>query len=100
MRTRSEIIRIAVERLFDVFLSFERSDAPSPPEPLEPPEPPPKPRGPKPGTQEWFRQLPAPRSDPDAVSMNAIARSAGKPRPPTGPGQQTHRYSSGGWWYW
>ena len=95
MRTRDEIIKIAVARLLDVFQAFERSDAPSTPEPE--PEPAPKVSRFKPGTQEWFRQLAPSRTD-RGVDMNDMLRSIPKPKPPRRPGTQIERWN-GLWWH-
>jgi hypothetical protein len=52
--------------------------------------------GPKPGSQEWFKSLPPPRND--GVSMNSIARSVEKPKPPRRPGTQSTGERFNGWW--
>jgi hypothetical protein len=52
---------------------------------------------PEPGTQEWYRQLPPPKAD-QGISMNSIARSVPRPRPPRAPGQQSKSYN-GLWWH-
>jgi hypothetical protein len=78
-RTRDEIIKLAVERLLDLFQAFEeRPSNPRRPEP-EPPEP-----------QSRREQ---------SISMNEIARSIPKPRPPRAPGLQTRRFN-GSWWHY
>ena len=81
MRTRAELIKLAVERLLDVFESFERkadSPAPAPPEP--------EPRKLRPSEQP-------------GIDMNDLRRSIPRARPPRRPGQQSKRYN-GIWTYW
>jgi hypothetical protein len=69
------------------------------PEPeWEPDEPAPRKSKYKPGSQEWFKQLPPPRPDPNAISMNSIARCFIR-KPPRIPGSQNKR-SNGLWCYW
>ena len=66
--TRDEVVKLALERLLSL---FERKDEPPA---LEPPEevPAPKPKFVA-GSQEWFRNLSAPKTA-GGVSQNSIAR--------------------------
>ena len=80
-RTRDEIIKLAVERLIDIFELFERKadpPAPAPPE-LEP--------------------RPLRQSEQPGVSMNELARSVPRPKPPRRPGMQVRRWSGVHWHY-
>lgn len=76
--------------------------APEPePEAQSKPEPAPMKVKPVPGTREWWRSLPPPRDDPDAIEMNTLRRSAerARARPPHRPNQE-QRHWSGSYWYW
>jgi len=97
MRTRDEIVRLALESLLAL---FERPNNPRRPEPEPAPEPVPE-RNPHPaGSNEWFRwcsRHPHPREP--GISMNEIARGIKPPRPPRRPGQQVQK-SNGFWDYY
>jgi hypothetical protein len=86
--------------LIELILAFDRKRRASTSSPDPEPEPEPE-REPqsrfKPGSQEWYRALPPPRTD-QGVTMNSLARSIPKPRPPRAPGQQQRRWG-GSWWY-
>jgi hypothetical protein len=63
-----------------------------------PPKPRPTPKG-TPGSQEWYRSLPPPRSDPRDISMNALARFIPKREILRGPHSQSRRFNGRwGWW--
>ena len=83
MWSQNELVKLLIEhqqKLIRLLGAHERKvDAPPP----EPPEPAPRPKF-KSGTQEWYRQLPPPKTN-DGVSMNKLARSVPKPRPPRKP---------------
>jgi hypothetical protein len=98
MRTRAELIKLAVERLLDVFEAFERK--PDPPAlTSEPPEPEPAPHTRfKPGSQEWYRALPRGQMG-GGLTQNEIARGVPKRRPPRRPGQQQRHWSGVHWYY-
>ena len=78
---RDELIKLAVERLLDIFELFERK---ADPPVSEPPEPEPR----------QLRQ-----SEQPGVSMNDLARSVPRARPPRRPGMQQRRFN-GLWSYW
>jgi hypothetical protein len=59
MWTRDEVIKLALDRLLDLFQAYERSDAPPAPEP----EPPPKPAPPPPNEGYHQRLLRLARED-------------------------------------
>ena len=90
---------MAMSRVVDKMDSpvSEREREPEPP----PPKPPPHMKF-KPGSIEWYKALPPPRSMSDdihegrAVSANVLRPV---PRPPRAPGQ-LRRLSNGFWSYW
>jgi hypothetical protein len=78
MWTRSQFAKFIIaheRRLIEALAEGFRSDEPEP----EPDEPPP-PKRPQyaPGSQAWFRSLPAPRRD--GVDMNSLRRAADRER--------------------
>jgi hypothetical protein len=72
-----------VRALARLVAALEPQGATAMPDPPEPPEPAPRP-GFKPGSQEWYASLPPPRTD-EGISMNALARTVPKPKPPRKP---------------
>lgn len=87
MRPRAELLQFLANHARELarILDRERQSDTRELEPEPDPEPPEVKRkaGPRPGTQEWFRELPPPRND--GITMNALARRVPRPRPPRRP---------------
>lgn len=86
MWTRSELIALITTRdtLVKLIANREREAAAKP-------EPPPVP---EPGEPRKLRQ-----SEQPGISMNSLARTVQRPRPPRAPGQQSRRFN-GLWWHY
>jgi hypothetical protein len=98
MWLQSELVRLLIEhqhKLIRLLGAHERKVDVSTPDEL-PVETAPRPKF-KPGSQEWYKSLPAPRTE--GVSMNSIARSVPRPQPPRAPGRQSRRFN-GSWWHY
>ena len=103
MWNKIELVKLFIERenrMLKMLMDFERkASAPEPKWDYDPPTPRKIKSKYTPGTQKWFATLPKPRDDPDAVTMNQLARFIPKRRPPLRPGSQSRRWN-GSWFYW
>jgi hypothetical protein len=94
--TKADLIQFIIDLKRNVDALASSVTATPSPEPAPEPEPTPKPKH-LPGSMQWFTQLAPPRTG-DGVTMNELARSIPRARPPRAPGRQSRRFN--GFWHY